>query len=82
MVLTGPGRAKVGLWVYGCHWTGFQETVISLWVWEASEASGFHQLKDRLLYVAAVLEGQAEEEGCILRPCEVLEPAEQQLHDD
>ncbi len=22
-VLIGPGRAKVGLWVYGCHWTGW-----------------------------------------------------------
>lgn len=20
-ILIGPGQAKVGLWVYGCHWT-------------------------------------------------------------
>lgn len=75
--LIGPGRAKVGLWVYGCHWTGFQETVIFLEVLEESEAFGFH----RLLYGEAEHEGRDEEEGLPQKPCVVLGLADSHLQD-
>lgn len=71
----------MGLWVYGCHWTGFQETVIVLEVWEELEASGFHQLY-HLPYGGAEPEGRGEEEGWVHKPDGEPVLADWHLHDD
>lgn len=81
-ILIGPGQAKVDLWVYGCHWTGFQETVIFLEVWEQLETPEVHQLQGRLMYKAAEPGGRGVEEVWVQKLCGVPAPVGWHLPDD